>query len=345
MTAAALAFARVEGQTLELCLGPGEQVYSVDWVFPFVSSARWAAEQGRVLVTATPVTRRAPSARAGDRGDLALLTWKPGEDAWQLLYQGYAHDAVCLSGGGFAVHRGGGLTFLDPSGRKVRELKAGRFNWGPPSLSVRPAGDLVAWIRWRGDDRRLHLENAAGTISVDLRTSVHRYAWADDDTIVYYLGTGLRLLDIASGRSRALAKNLAALIGGADVPGADPEYLRRPATDARVQDLQTVGEQLWFILTLPATGVARQRWFTGLFAKNTVDGPARLITHVAPGERIESFTALPDGSAELAVAHYEGTRITQREQRQTGPLAPFLAQGWWPLRNNGEPEFGFHALP
>jgi len=56
---------------------------------------------------------------------------------------------------------------------------------------------------------------------------------------------------------------------------------------------------LWFILTLPAIGVARQRWFTGLFAKNTVDGPARLVTHVAPDERIESFTALPDGSAEL----------------------------------------------
>src|SRR5260221_52881 len=154
MTGAGLAFARVEGATVELCLGPGELVYSVDWVFPFVSSARWTAEQGRVLVTATPVARRAPSVRADDRGDLALLAWKPGEDAWQLLYRGYAHDAVCLSGGGFAVHRGGGLTFLDPSGRKVREVKAGRFNWGPPSLSVRPAGDLVAWIRWRGDGGR-----------------------------------------------------------------------------------------------------------------------------------------------------------------------------------------------
>ncbi len=309
-----------------------------------MSSARWTAEQGSVLVTATPVARRAPSVRADDRGDLALLGWKPGEDAWQLLYRGYAHDAVCLSDGGFAVHRGGGLTFLDPSGRKVREVKAGRFNWGPPSLSVRPAGDLVAWIRSRGDDRRLQLENAAGTVSVDLATSVHRYASAGDDTIVYYLGTGLRLLDIASGRSRALAKNLAALIGGADVPGRDPEYRRRPAADARIGELQTVAGQLWFTLTLPGIDMARQ-WFTGLFAKNTVDGPARLVTHVAPDERIESFTAMPDGSAELTVAHYEGTRITHREQRQTGPLAPFLAQGWWPLRNNGEPEFGFHALP
>ncbi len=166
------------------------------------------------------MAKRAPSVRADDRGDLALLAWKPGADAWQLLYRGYAHDAVCLSGGGFAVHRGGGLTFLDSSGRKVREVKAGRFNWGPPSLSVRPAGDLVAWIRWRGDDRRLQLENAAGTVSVDLRTSVHRYAWAGDDTIVYYLGTGLRLLDIISGRSRALAKNLAALIDRGRRPGS-----------------------------------------------------------------------------------------------------------------------------
>ncbi len=97
----------------------------------------------------------------------------------------YAHDPVCLAGGGYAVHRGAGLTFLDASGRKVREMKAGRFSRGPPSLSVRPSGDLVAWIRWPGDDRRLFLENPAGTTSVDLRTSVHQYAWLSDDTIAY----------------------------------------------------------------------------------------------------------------------------------------------------------------
>jgi len=305
---------------------------------------RWSAEHGWVVVTATPVGGRPPNAGANDRGDLALLAWKPGEDAWQLLYRGYAHDPVCLSGGGFAVHRGDGLTFLDATGRKVRELKAGRFTWGPPSLSVRPAGDLVAWIIWRGDDRRLRLESPDGTVSSDLRTSVHRYAWVDDETIAYYLGAGLRLLDVASGRARALAPGVAALVSGAELPERAVEYLSLPGTRHSLGELQMVAEQLWFTLTLFVLDGTKPR-FTGLFAKPPASGPTRLVTHVAPHELIESFTGLPNGSAALTVARYEGTRITHREQRQTGPLAPFLAQGWRPLRDSGEPEFGFHALP
>jgi hypothetical protein len=348
MASTGMAFAQVGDGELGLCLGPGEPVFTTGWVFPFVSAVRWCADQGRVLVTATPAGGRPPSMRANDRGELALLAWRPGEDRWQRLYRGYAHDPVCLSGGGYAVHRGAGLTFLDAAGRKTRELKAGRFSWGPPSLSVRPSGDLVAWIRWRGDARRLFLQDATGMASKDLRTSVYQYAWMDDDTIVYYLHAGLRLLDIHSGRSRRLAADVATLIGTADLPDRAARYLPLHIgtpdvffTD--VDGLQVVAGQLWFTMSLGALD-NRYPSYTGLFARSA-DGRTRLVTDVAPQESIESFAGLPDGSALLTVARHQGTRITRREQRPAGPLAPFLAQGWRPLPGSGDPEFGFHALP
>lgn len=226
----AMAFIQVGDGRLRLCMTPGGPVREVEWEFAFVSAVRWCTEREAVLVTATPPGGRKPSVDEDDRGDLSFYTWAPDEGGWRLVYRGYAHDPVCLAGDGWAVNRGAGLTYLDGAGRKTSEVKAGRFSWGPPSLSTRPSGDIVAWIRWRGDDRRLFLDDRSGQISSDQHTSVYRYAWADNETIVYYLGAGLRLLDIRTGKSRRLAPSLRALVGGApDLPdrAADTSRCRK----------------------------------------------------------------------------------------------------------------------
>lgn len=341
------AFSRADDGVLSVCLGPGEPVLSVRWEFPFVSAVRWCAQRGCVLVTATPGGGRPPSVQQNDRGELALWSWTPGEGRWHRLYAGYAHDPVYLSSGGYAVHRGAGLTFVDEAGTKMREFKAGRFSWGPPSLSACPASDLVAWIRWRGDDRRLCLESPDGTTSADLRTSVHQYAWLDEETIIYYLGAGLRLLDIGSGRSRRLVPDLAALIGAAEgLPDRAARYLRLPAGTCRssIRGIQVAGRRLWFAMTLFVPDRSEPR-YTGLFARDLDTATTTLVADVSSHERIEAWTGVADGSALLTVARYEGTRIAGREQRPAGALAQFLTQGWRPMPSSRHPEFAFHAMP
>ncbi|MBX6723757.1 MAG: hypothetical protein IRY92_11080 [Dactylosporangium sp.] len=159
-------------------------------------------------MTAVPAGRPIPDVLANDRGDLRLFRCDPRDGVWHQVYRGYAHDPVCLPGGGYVVHRGAGLTLLDGQGVIVREVRVGRFNWGPPSLSVSPAGDTVAWVRWRGDDRRVCVEGVEPGRSTEFRTSVFRYAWLDPQSLIYIYGAGPRILELASGKTRRFGSGL-----------------------------------------------------------------------------------------------------------------------------------------
>lgn len=159
-------------------------------------------------MTATPAGHRVPDVGANDRGDLRLFRCDPYDGVWQQVYRGYAHDPVCLPDGGYVVHRGAGLTLLDGQGAVVREVKVGRFSWGPPSLSVSPAGDTIAWVRWRGDAQQLCVESVEPGRSTQFRTRIFRYAWLDSQTLIYVHGVRPRLLDIASGATRRFGPGL-----------------------------------------------------------------------------------------------------------------------------------------
>lgn len=98
------------------------------------------------------------------------------------LFRGYAHDPV-VTNDGFAASRGAGLGLLDEAGNVVRAHKTGRFSWGPPSLSVNETGDLIAWIRGRGDDKRLPMQSSTAifprnTSSARITTSGSPIAWS-----------------------------------------------------------------------------------------------------------------------------------------------------------------------
>jgi hypothetical protein len=59
--------------------------------------------------------------------------------------------------------------------------------------------------------------------------------------------------------------------------------------------------------------------------------------------RVETLVPVDDESAWLCLAVYRGYRIVRREERWLGPLAA-SAEGWTPLLDCHQPEFGF-ALP
>jgi hypothetical protein len=341
-------FRRLDGNNLLVTSGPAAEVFRVPLQpFSFVSAIRWCGRRGELITTATTNGNRIPDASANDRGDLRLFRCDPRDGVWQQVYRGYAHDPVCLPDGGYVVHRGAGLTVLDGQGAVVREVKVGRFNWGPPSLSISPKGDMVAWVRWRGDDPKLCVEGVESGRSTQFRQSIFRYAWLDSHTLVYVHRGGPRLLDIVSGHTRrfgpGLRNHVRHGVGGAT---AQLQALADLPADQLWEfygDLQVVGDDVWYSATL--TEQRGSRRVDGLFRTNAGGTDLDLVATMSPDDRVEGFFALPDRSALILVATYEGTTIVDRLELAVGPVAEFLASGWSQLLDSNQPDFGFHRLP
>lgn len=341
-------FRRLDQEDLLVTPGPDAEVLRVPVrSFPFVSALRWCDHRQQLIATAVAAGHRVPDVLANDRGDLRLFRCDPRDGGWQQIHRGYAHDPVCLPDGGYVVHRGAGLTLLDERGAVVREVRVGRFSWGPPSLSVSPAGDVVAWVRWRGDDRKLCVEGVQPGRSVQFRTNVFRYAWLDAQTLIYIHGARPRLLDVASGSTRRFGSGLREHVRQG-VAGAT-DQLRALAESPADElwefygDLQVIGDDVWFSATL--TERYGPRRVDGLFRADSGGRHLNLAATMPVGDRIEGFFALPDRSALILVATYHGTTIVDRRQTAVGPMAGFLAAGWAPLLSSNQAEFGFHRLP
>jgi hypothetical protein len=327
---------------------PGAPVHHVPWDsrFSFVSAARWCGHRSEMIVTAVEHGRRTPDVMGNQPGDLALYRYSPLDGVWHQVYGGYSHDPVCLPAGGYVVHRGAGLTFIDDDA-VVRETKVGRFNWGPPSLSVSPDGATVAWIRWNGHDRKLCLEDVTSGQSRQLTTSVYDYAWLDSATLLYRLGTGPRQLDIATGRTRAFGRPLREHINNR-IPGTTPDFAKLAALPAdqtweNYGDLAVTANTVWFVASL-ASRSARER-ATGLFRTDVTGANVEQVLAVAANELIEHFDALPDRSVVARVAVYEGLTIVDRRITAVGSLAGFLNDGWRHMMMSTAPQMGFHAMP
>jgi hypothetical protein len=70
---------------------------------------------------------------------------------------------------------------------------------------------------------------------------------------------------------------------------------------------------------------------------------------MSPHDRVEGFFALPDRSALILVATYEGTTIVDRREMAVGPRSPsswrFLARGWSPCWTATTPTSASTASP
>ncbi|MGW3621889.1 hypothetical protein [Micromonospora arida] len=341
-------FRRLEQEDLLVTSGQRAEVFRLSLrQFSFVSAMRWCDHRQELITSATPAGHRVPDVSANDRGELRLYRCDPRVGVWHQVCRGYAHDPVCLPDGGYMVHRGAGLTRLDRQGEVVREVKVGRFNWGPPSLSVSPDGDTVAWVRWRGDDRQLCVEGVEPGQSTHFRTRIFRYAWLDSQTLIYLHGARPRLLDIASGATRPFGPGLRNYVRHGVVGAtAELQALAELPADHLWEyygALQVVGDDVWFSATL--TEQRGSRRVDGLFRANPDGTNLSLIATMAHHDRVEGFFALPDRSVLILIATYRGTTIVDRGQMTVGPMAEFLASGWSPMVNSNRPQFGFHRLP
>ncbi len=116
----------------------------------------------------------------------------------------------------------------------VRDVQA------PAAICVRPDGGGLAFGEWVGDDRRIGV--------VDLTTGEGRihsiscfsYCWCDPETILHVLSSGLKLLDVTSGKSRQLLRDLEPLEAAGHLCALGEEWVEAVRTRGTTQGLREV---------------------------------------------------------------------------------------------------------
>ena len=200
-------------------------------------------------------------------------------------------------------------------GTVLHEYEKGRFNWGPPSLSVSTDGGYVAWVRWRGDAKKLCVMNLGDYGVTEYVHSLYRYAWLDDRQLVFLLGGPPRVLDAVTGEAR-------------------------PFLPERYAEVAVAGERVWL------TSEPRDTVF-----ECTVDGSnlevawreERSLADRLKREtrRVDTIVPFADDSGWILLEVYRRRyTVVRREERWVGRVRDH-AGGWAPLLNCHQPDFGF----
>lgn len=339
-------FLRSGVESMSMTAGPSSPLIDVPFEgFASVSGVRWVPETEELLATAVPAGAQQPDLSINDRGDFRLYRFRVASREWSCVYPGYAHDPVFSPAFGYAVHSGRGVVVIDDTGHVRRDVRVGRFNWGWPALSVSPDGDRIVWCRWKGDDPKPQVLGTDGEL-LELRSTVSRYAWYDNDTWLFHRGMGLRLLDLTTGKESPFGKSLRA--GLVDSPSLPDEHrdlmlLRPSQVHEFFGQILVKGEEIWVEMSVcEQAPMARARRFDGIVRCDRQVRQPEVLVHHGRNERCGGFDTV-GGSIVYRVHTLQDLRIVDGRTEYRGPLVPFLSEGWFPAITSATPSFHSHA--
>ncbi len=126
-----------------------------------------------------------------------------------------------------------------------------RATHGPSDIGTSPSGRYVSFLKYRNDSQYLYVYDTVTEGCRDYKTSVYHYAWLDETHIVYTKSEGIIVLDIETGKSKHIIKDLAALAKRSSQEDADlirelivdPKFLSKTFSILGVRD-----GRIWFSL-------------------------------------------------------------------------------------------------
>jgi len=96
--------------------------------------------------------------------------------------------------------------------RDVTLCNIGKKQHCPRDLGVSPDGRYVSFRRYRNDSNYLYVFDTKNGELRDCKFSVYHYAWLDDNSIIWSLGGGLKILDVRTGKNQLVVKDHKSLI-------------------------------------------------------------------------------------------------------------------------------------
>ncbi len=203
---------------------PGDVAYEVDLRGETAILGAALDEDGRRLAV---VLDRARDSGQGSVGrSLVLIDLQTG--TWHVAHEGFVSDPVWFPRQArLAFSNGCSICILDASTGSSEEVyRFAREPQAPNDICLRPDGRGLSFLKSVGDDRRIgvvDLDTGEGRVH---SVSCFSYCWWDDEAILYVLGSGLKLLDVGSGKSHTLLRDLTALNTAGALTTLDDRWLR-----------------------------------------------------------------------------------------------------------------------
>jgi hypothetical protein len=138
------------------------------------------------------------------------------------------------------------------SGLDKEIAKFSRIKLGPIELTISPDSRKLAFVKWKGDDKKICIFDFINSTTNQFKPSLYRYTWLDNENVIYHLSSGFKLLDVGNGKNSTFIRNIADL----EKLEAQSEKLRDVLNIIRAGDVtineignpRFVNERLYFMV-------------------------------------------------------------------------------------------------
>lgn len=225
----------------------------------------------------------------------------------------FTHDAVCGPDG--ALYFSDGNTFWrwrPGTPRTEKLLRFQRTKGAPIGLDISPDGRYLSYVKFRSDSQMFHLYDlGTGTVR-DLRFSIFHYGWLDAAHVAWSKSSGIKLLNIETGKSRTVLRDHRAILkrGGQAADVLAP-FLPEPDVWEEMNVLGIREGQIWFSLWLRCRREPLLGDLSGVLGRLKRPAPAhtgiwsvkpdgscpRLQLSLPDTVNLHTLSLLPDGEA------------------------------------------------
>lgn len=202
---------------------------------------------------------------------------------------------------------------------------------GFQAIAISPNERYLAFLRYKGENKRLYLYDFSDNTTRDLHTSAYYFHWLDDTHIIWSLLGGLKILDITTGKSTTLLRDHRAIIKKCRTPDSSVlEAFFKQAKSYVFEDINLLSMQddrILFFLRLSATGCDSYRAIWSIQTDGTDPRFHFTIPEEFPQSVIDSVH--PNGQLFWEVANGEFLSCD-------GTLHAKLSANWRPIRYTTE---------
>ncbi len=240
--------ARLRPDGLEMRSVDGGEAYELDFGREMqVTSAALDETGSRLALTAISDLDGAGCSRTGPA--LLLFDLKTGEQT--VLREDYSDGPVWFPGERrLAFSTGTDICTMDVDSRDLGTLyRYSSVIQGPTHIGIDPGRNSLSFLNYVGDDQRIGVVDLRSGEGRLLPVSCYHYCWWDGETILYVLGSGLKLLDISSGTSRRFLRDLRPLLESGALASASEawaEWIRRDGAYHEVRVPACYGDRVYF---------------------------------------------------------------------------------------------------
>ena len=120
----------------------------------------------------------------------------------------------------------------------------------PMGLGISPEGRYLSYYKYRSGNKVLHLYDLDTGEVRDTKCSIFHYHWLDETSVVYTKSSGVKALDIKTGRCTTILRGYRDILRWGSAPDILAPFEREKEVWEEMDLLGISGGRLWFSLRL-----------------------------------------------------------------------------------------------